>query len=201
MRMLVMLTSLILLLPAVVAAQEEAAPKATIFGGYSYLRNSGNSSFNGWEGQGTFNFTGCFSHRQSERVQLSVRPNRHDELRSDFRICSCFVRPGSFESRWGNQPSHHRRNIQRRDQRDRVRHGLRRGRRYRPESPLRDSCRPGRLPAHQLQFGGCVVHRALRQHQRTPEQLPLLGGYRFSILIVLGTLDSWHEREKGTKLH
>src|SRR5438309_369221 len=41
MRMLVMLTSLILLLPAVVAAQEEAAPRATIFGGYSYLRNSG----------------------------------------------------------------------------------------------------------------------------------------------------------------
>ncbi len=60
MRMLVMLTSLILLLPAVVAAQEEAAPRATIFGGYSYLRNSGSSSFNGWEGQGTFNFSRHF---------------------------------------------------------------------------------------------------------------------------------------------
>src|SRR2546425_344593 len=60
MRMLVMLTSLILLLPAVVAAQEEAAPRATIFGGYSYLRNGGGSSFNGWEGQGTFNFTRHF---------------------------------------------------------------------------------------------------------------------------------------------
>ncbi len=31
MRMLVVLTSLIFLLPAVVAAQEEAAPRATIF--------------------------------------------------------------------------------------------------------------------------------------------------------------------------
>src|SRR5256885_10397303 len=60
MRMLVVLTSLIFLLPAVVAAQEEAAPRATIFGGYSYLRNSGSSSFNGWEGQGTFNFSRHF---------------------------------------------------------------------------------------------------------------------------------------------
>src|SRR5207244_13540736 len=59
MRMLVVLTSLIFLLPAVVAAQEEAAPRATIFGGYSYLRNS-SSSFNGWEGQGTFNFSRHF---------------------------------------------------------------------------------------------------------------------------------------------
>src|SRR5436189_6068747 len=60
MRMLVVLTSLIFLLPAVVAAQDEAAPRATIFGGYSYLRNSGSSSFNGWEGQGTFNFSRHF---------------------------------------------------------------------------------------------------------------------------------------------
>src|SRR5207247_3379407 len=60
MLMLVVLTSLIFLLPAVVAAQEEAAPRATIFGGYSYLRNSGSSSFNGWEGQGTFNFSRHF---------------------------------------------------------------------------------------------------------------------------------------------
>ncbi len=44
MRMLVVLTSLIFLLPAVVAAQEEAAPRATIFGGYSYLRNSRTSA-------------------------------------------------------------------------------------------------------------------------------------------------------------
>jgi hypothetical protein len=54
------------LLPLVVAAQEQ--PKATIFGGYSYLRNGGNNaissntlggsnSLNGWEGQGTYNFT------------------------------------------------------------------------------------------------------------------------------------------------
>ncbi len=42
------------LLPLVLLAQE--VPQREIFGGYSYLRNSGNS-FNGWEGQGTLNFT------------------------------------------------------------------------------------------------------------------------------------------------
>src|SRR2546427_12809670 len=60
MRMLVVLTSLIFLLPAVVAAQEEAAPRATIFGGYSYLRNSGSSILRGWEGRVLFNFTRHF---------------------------------------------------------------------------------------------------------------------------------------------
>src|SRR5437763_2122499 len=43
-----------LLLPGAVMAQDET-PKATIFGGYSLLRNGGNNS-NGWDGQGTFNF-------------------------------------------------------------------------------------------------------------------------------------------------
>lgn len=33
----------------------EIETRATIFGGYSYLRNSSNG-FGGWEGQGTFNF-------------------------------------------------------------------------------------------------------------------------------------------------
>jgi hypothetical protein len=47
----------IVLLPLLVVAQE--SPKAEIFGGYSYLRNSGNS-FNGWEGQGTVNFNRYF---------------------------------------------------------------------------------------------------------------------------------------------
>jgi len=42
------------LLPLVLLAQE--VPQREIFGGYSYLRNSGNS-FNGWEGLGTLNFT------------------------------------------------------------------------------------------------------------------------------------------------
>src|SRR5207248_4902401 len=37
-----------------VAAVENGS-RATIFGGYSYLRNNGNG-FNGWEGQGTLNF-------------------------------------------------------------------------------------------------------------------------------------------------
>jgi cytochrome oxidase assembly protein ShyY1 len=39
-------------------AQVES-PKATIFGGYSYLRNNSNG-FNGWTGQGTYNFTRNF---------------------------------------------------------------------------------------------------------------------------------------------
>jgi hypothetical protein len=62
----VKLMVLICLLRLVVAAQEQ--PKATIFGGYSYLRNGsnntlsnntlgGSNSLNGWEGQGTYNFT------------------------------------------------------------------------------------------------------------------------------------------------
>jgi opacity protein-like surface antigen len=42
-----------ILLPLALAAQD--APKAEIFGGYSYLRNSSNS-LNGWEGQATANF-------------------------------------------------------------------------------------------------------------------------------------------------
>jgi hypothetical protein len=41
-----------ILVPLILAAQE--APKAEIFGGYSYLRNSSNG-FNGWEGQATVN--------------------------------------------------------------------------------------------------------------------------------------------------
>ena len=36
-------------------AGSENATRATLFGGYSYLRN-GSNGFNGWEGQGTFNF-------------------------------------------------------------------------------------------------------------------------------------------------
>ena len=48
---------LVCLFPAVLAAQEApSAPKAEIFGGYSYLRNNGNG-FNGWEAQTTFNFS------------------------------------------------------------------------------------------------------------------------------------------------
>jgi hypothetical protein len=54
---------MIFLLPAFVVAQSsgaraagsENATRATVFGGYSYLRNDTNG-FNGWEGQGTFNF-------------------------------------------------------------------------------------------------------------------------------------------------
>lgn len=57
------LMSVIVCLPSLIAAQiggarpagSEIGTRATIFGGYSYLRNASNG-FNGWEGQGTFNF-------------------------------------------------------------------------------------------------------------------------------------------------
>ena len=57
------LTSIILFLPSMLVAQiggaraagSENPIRATIFGGYSYLRNN-NNGFSGWEGQGTFNF-------------------------------------------------------------------------------------------------------------------------------------------------
>lgn len=63
MRKRVILASLILLLPIMLFAQSgspnpaysDKATRATIFGGYSYLRNNSNG-FNGWDGQGTFNF-------------------------------------------------------------------------------------------------------------------------------------------------
>jgi hypothetical protein len=57
------LASIIVFLPSMLIAQiggarpagSENDTHATIFGGYSYLRNNSNG-FNGWEGQGTFNF-------------------------------------------------------------------------------------------------------------------------------------------------
>jgi opacity protein-like surface antigen len=45
------------LLPVVLMAQE--SPKTEVYGGYSYLRNSG-SNFNGWSTQATANFTPHF---------------------------------------------------------------------------------------------------------------------------------------------
>src|SRR5580765_5097586 len=57
------LASIVLFLPSVLVAQiggakpagAENETRATVFGGYSYLRNDTNG-FNGWEAQGTFNF-------------------------------------------------------------------------------------------------------------------------------------------------
>jgi hypothetical protein len=57
------LISIVLCLPLSLVAQSggamapgsENGTRATVFGGYSYLRN-GSNGFNGWEGQGTFNF-------------------------------------------------------------------------------------------------------------------------------------------------
>jgi hypothetical protein len=47
------------LLSSLVMAQETAASKAEIFGGYSYLRNNSNG-FNGFTGQGTVNLSRYF---------------------------------------------------------------------------------------------------------------------------------------------
>ena len=65
------LVSIIVFLPSMLVAQfggarpagSENQTRATIFGGYSYLRNSSNG-FNGWEGQGTFNFNRISSASQ-----------------------------------------------------------------------------------------------------------------------------------------
>jgi len=64
MRTRAMLMSILVCLPSMLVAQiggarpagSEIETRAAIFGGYSYLRNASNA-FNGWEGQGTFNFT------------------------------------------------------------------------------------------------------------------------------------------------
>jgi hypothetical protein len=64
MRTRVISMSIIICLPPMLGAQvggarpagSEIGTHATMFGGYSYLRNASNA-FNGWEGQGTFNFT------------------------------------------------------------------------------------------------------------------------------------------------
>ncbi len=64
MRKCVILMFVILFSPLMLVAQsgrpraafDDNGPRATVFGGYSYLRNNSNG-FNGWEGQGTFNFT------------------------------------------------------------------------------------------------------------------------------------------------
>ncbi|HEV2728488.1 MAG TPA: outer membrane beta-barrel protein [Terriglobales bacterium] len=60
MHKLVTLAAIIFCISVISVAQEETTPRATIFGGYSYLRNGGSNNFNGWEGQGTFNFTRHF---------------------------------------------------------------------------------------------------------------------------------------------
>jgi hypothetical protein len=64
MRKSVILAFIVSFLPSMLIAQigsgarpagSEIETRATIFGGYSYLRNNSNG-FGGWEGQGTFNF-------------------------------------------------------------------------------------------------------------------------------------------------
>lgn len=47
-----------LLVPVAAMCQSES-PKATVFGGYSYLRNGGQGA-NGWDGQATFNLNRYF---------------------------------------------------------------------------------------------------------------------------------------------
>ena len=81
MRTCVILLSAILLAPSILLAQETAAPKAEIFGGYSYLRNNNN----GFRPASTLPCQNpqalpcgvCqgAKSRSSSRVGLLVRPN------------------------------------------------------------------------------------------------------------------------------
>ncbi|MBZ5504535.1 MAG: hypothetical protein LAO78_03510 [Acidobacteriia bacterium] len=61
MRRLVISICVFLCLPFMAMAQNsnDVATRGTIFGGYSLVRNNSNN-FNGWNGQGTFNFTPHF---------------------------------------------------------------------------------------------------------------------------------------------
>jgi len=62
MRLRAILLSAVLCLPVFSMAQQEIGQPATrgmVFGGYSLLHNNSNN-FNGWDGQGTFNFTRHF---------------------------------------------------------------------------------------------------------------------------------------------
>ena len=79
------------LLPSFVIAQETAAPKTEIFGGYSYLRNNSNG-FNGFTGQGTVNLSRYFgvtaqvdgSYRSAANLSsfsiLGISPSANEHL-------------------------------------------------------------------------------------------------------------------------
>jgi hypothetical protein len=58
MRKFIFLAVAAVCLPLALMAQD--APKAEVFGGYSYLRSGNSNSFNGWEGQVTGNFSRYF---------------------------------------------------------------------------------------------------------------------------------------------
>jgi len=62
---------------------QEAAPKVEVFGGYSYLRTSGNTKVSGWNGQVAFNLNkyagiaadfGSFYQFQAQNLTQSVVP-------------------------------------------------------------------------------------------------------------------------------
>lgn len=84
-----------LLIPFTLVAQNnspgtaygESAFRATIFGGYSYLRNNGNG-FNGWVGQGTFNF--------NRYVGVTA------DLSGDYRTAASYFVPGGVRFRQPN---------------------------------------------------------------------------------------------------
>jgi|SRR5580765_245798 len=59
MRRLTISMCVFLCLPFMAQAQTGDATRGTVFGGYSLLHNNSNN-FNGWDGQGTFNFTRHF---------------------------------------------------------------------------------------------------------------------------------------------
>ena len=59
MRKLAISMCVFLCLPFMALAQSGDATRGTVFGGYSLLHNN-STNFNGWDGQGTFNFTPHF---------------------------------------------------------------------------------------------------------------------------------------------
>ncbi|HZD93453.1 MAG TPA: hypothetical protein VE133_04310 [Candidatus Sulfotelmatobacter sp.] len=79
MRLRAMLFTAVLCLPMFGMAQEigQVPARGTVYGGYSLLHNN-NNSFNGWEGQGTFNFnrhfgvTADFSGNSKQLAGFSV---------------------------------------------------------------------------------------------------------------------------------
>ena len=146
MRKCVILTSIILCLPSMLVAQiggarpagTEKETRATVFGGYSYLRNNTNG-FNGWEAQGTFNFNrylgvtadvsgasltpfsvfsvGLFGGYLSASEQLFVWADRNRQSGQIRRLRTCIVRRSTLKL--GSRSGHpdHRWNFHRHHQR------------------------------------------------------------------------------------
>ena len=129
------------------SAGSENAPRATLFGGYSYLRN-GSNGFNGWEGQGTFNFnrflgvtadvsgsslssllflvSRCFGGHLSAPEQLFIWPDCNRPNRSKRSVRTRIVWRSAFQPGCRCERTDHWRHLHRPHQRERFRNGFRR---------------------------------------------------------------------------